>query len=328
MDIEQVRAAMARRGLGVRATARRIHYDHAMLSRVLRGQQRPSAALEAALTDLLDLEDDDARLNYVAAHPMRLDKAAVEALSGLLAAQRRADDVIGPTPLIAGAEAHRSVLLPMLRDARGPHRDTLATVVAEHVQFLGYLYTAVRDDERGAKLLMESIKLADDAGIGQLACQGHNFMAHIHRRHGRYGVAAQHFQAGAAAPGAHPAQRVRDLARAAQAFGQAGHRQDALRLLGQAEDDAGKLGDVPAPSCAYWLDEPFLVVNLGLANHAVGRVGHAVGLLQDGLARFALGGAYVREARAVLDGRASSSTRAWPLTAREARAVLDGRAVP
>lgn len=51
---ETTRQAIADKGMTVRAAARAVNYDHAFLSRVLAGKQRPSMNLVKALDDLLD----------------------------------------------------------------------------------------------------------------------------------------------------------------------------------------------------------------------------------------------------------------------------------
>src|SRR2546427_6729001 len=58
MDIERVSAELARRGMSIRAAARALHYDHALLSRVLSGKQAPSTALADALTSLVGSDED------------------------------------------------------------------------------------------------------------------------------------------------------------------------------------------------------------------------------------------------------------------------------
>jgi hypothetical protein len=50
---ETLRALMAERGAGVRALARRVPCDHALVSRLSSGQQRPSAAMAVRLDELL-----------------------------------------------------------------------------------------------------------------------------------------------------------------------------------------------------------------------------------------------------------------------------------
>lgn len=50
---ERLTAAMAARGLGVRALARRVHYDPGLISRLANGRQHPSPKIAALLDDVL-----------------------------------------------------------------------------------------------------------------------------------------------------------------------------------------------------------------------------------------------------------------------------------
>ncbi|MGH3070576.1 MAG: helix-turn-helix domain-containing protein, partial [Streptosporangiaceae bacterium] len=50
---EELTAAMAARGIGVRALARRVHCDPALISRLATGKQRPSSSMARLLDDAL-----------------------------------------------------------------------------------------------------------------------------------------------------------------------------------------------------------------------------------------------------------------------------------
>ncbi|WP_326610828.1 helix-turn-helix domain-containing protein [Streptomyces scopuliridis] len=140
-----VKAALRSQKMSVRAAARSTNYDHAFLSRVLSGRQRPSEKLAKSLDELLCLEgllmelfrsmndEDHERLTAVSSHEVRLDARAVQAFSAVLTAQRRLDDVTGPGPMIHPARAQSEAVRRVLRDASGKYRDDLATVFAEHV---------------------------------------------------------------------------------------------------------------------------------------------------------------------------------------------------
>lgn len=270
MDIGNVRAALARKGLSTSEAARQMRYDPAYLSRVLNGRQAASAALQRSLTALLDLNEDDERTQYAMRHPVRLDRAAVNALAQALAAQRRADDVVGPVPLLPAAETHRTVLLGLLRDARGPERDALAEVVAEHCAFLGWLHVQVRSD-RAVLVLREAEQLAGEIASGPLLAQSRNFLACHWRTRGDHLQAAQHFEAVTCTEGVHLTQRAANMARAAEQTAKTGDKATSKKLLRASEQLAERAANQPPPGAAYWLrGQAFQLLNQGIAHAAIG----------------------------------------------------------
>src|SRR5690606_6468654 len=124
----RARAAMQEQGLSVREAARRLNYDHAFLSRVLNGKQRPSAQLAQGLDDLVGAEgalttlaatltsDDRERIARSVAAPSRIDAATVHALADVLAAQRRLEDAVGPAVMLPATVAQLDTVAALARD--------------------------------------------------------------------------------------------------------------------------------------------------------------------------------------------------------------------
>lgn len=283
MDLNTIRAAMAREAIGVRELARRTHYDPAYISRALRGQQRASDALLRAMAAALDIDEADERVAHAAANPRRIDGAAVEALEAALRAQRRADDVVGPGPLIGGAEASAAAFTGLLREARGPQRDALAGVVSEWVQFAGWLHAESRlADARAGVLLDEAVELADDAGSGPLAAQALGFRGWLARQQQRPRAAVRWFMAAFHTPGAEPIQRMEYAAQAARELALLGDEREAHRQLAVAEALADRLS--PPPGTSYWLSAEFMELHYGMAYVALGNASRGVEFLRSGLA--------------------------------------------
>ncbi|MFH8747212.1 multiprotein-bridging factor 1 family protein [Streptomyces rimosus] len=282
---EQVRSALRSRGLSIREAARRLNYDPAYLNRVLNGRQVPSPHLVERLDQLLGAEgtvislaasltpDDHGRISRSIAHPTRLDRQAVDALAAVLAAQRRLDDAVGAAALIHPTEAQLLTVKQLLRDARGPHRDALLGVVAEYVQFVGWLHASAGNHVEASIHLYDAVDLADEAEDGTLAAQALNFRGYIARRQGRPTAVARWFEAAYHTPGAHAAQRMGDAAQAAQGYAQLRERETAKRLLGEAASLADAAHDQP-PGTAYWLTSGFQRLSLGLAH--LGMAEHAL----------------------------------------------------
>ncbi|MFJ6237996.1 helix-turn-helix domain-containing protein [Streptomyces griseus] len=293
--VDSVRRAIQRRGASVRSVARDLSYDHAYLSRVLSGKQSPSPQLAASLDAYLGAEgavidlaasltgDARERIRRAADCPTRIDGSAVGALSDVLAAQRRLDDVLGPVPMLRSISAQAASARELLREARGPHRAALADVVAEWVQFEGWLYASARDDGRAKALLDEALDLADESGSPVLTAQALNFRGYVSRQQGRPVAVARWFLAAYQTPGAHPAQRMGDAAQAAQGYAELGQRDEARRLLDEAANLADAAADQP-PDTAYWLTPSFQRLNLGLAHLALGEPADAAEHIRGGLA--------------------------------------------
>lgn len=271
-----------------------MNYDHSFLSRVIAGKQVPSPQLAEALDRLLNAEgtivelavslteDNRDRIARAITNPTRVDRKAVDALAGVLAAQRRADDALGPVPMIAATEAQMTTVTGLLREARGPARDGLAEVAAEYVQFGGWLHASARSDARAVVLLNEAAELADEADSGPLAAQALNFKGYLARRQGKPRAVARWFSAAYYTPGAHPAQRMGDAAQAAQGYAELGKTEDARRLLDEAANLADAARDQP-PGTAYWLTPTFQRLNLGLAHLGLGEFSEAAEHLRAGL---------------------------------------------
>lgn len=229
----------------------------------LRALAHPSAS-ELVLTD-----DDRDRIARHLEHPSRIDGGTVSALADLLAAQRRLDDTLGPEIILPASMSQMETVRALLPSARGPHREALAEVAAEYVQFAGWLHAETRADERAVVLLGQAEELADEAGSGILAAQAANFRGYVARQRGNSRGVVRWFLAEHHTPGAHIAQRVGAAAQAAHGYAQLGERDEALRLM----DTAGRLLDEAvredAPRTAYWLTPTFHRLNFGLTHLAL-----------------------------------------------------------
>ncbi|TJZ52018.1 helix-turn-helix domain-containing protein [Streptomyces piniterrae] len=288
------RRALRDGGYSMRAAARAVNYDLAYLSRVLNGKQRPSAKLANALDELVGAggalsgvvmnPDDASRVARSAAEPSRLDAGTVDALADVLSAYRRLDDVVKPESVLPATLAQMNEITRMLKEARGPHRDQLAEVASEFVQFGGWMLAQVRDDAQAVRLLGDALELADEIGNGTLAAQALNFKGYIARQQSRPQGIARWFTAAADTPGAHPAQRLGDILQASAGWAEVGETDRALRMVEQAERLTDEAARVPPPDTAYWLTPEFNRLNLGLATLALRRYDQAADHLSAGLA--------------------------------------------
>lgn len=287
-------------GLSQLQLARRVPVHTSNVSRYESGLQHPEERTAARLDRLLGAggellarwtaldvgpltADDQGRIAYSARFPGRIDDLAITALARSLAAQRRLDDVLGPVPLISASLAQAEVVTGLLKEVTGPHRQRLAGVASEHVQFAGWLHAEARRDAPALRLLAEAGELAAEAADGTLAAQVWNFRGYLARRQCRPRVMVREFLTAYHTPGAHITQRIGDAFQAAQGYAQLGERDTALRLLDTADamiDEAGR--DEP-PATAYWLTPTFHRLNSGLVHLALGDHAAAVDHLRTGL---------------------------------------------
>ncbi|GAA0459531.1 hypothetical protein GCM10009544_22610 [Streptomyces stramineus] len=278
----------------MKAAARAINYDVAYLSRVLNGKQNPSGKLAASLDDLVGAGgalaatvldgDEKSRIARSASNPSRLDAGTVDALAGVLAAYRRLDDSVNPQSVIPATMAQMKEVTRILRGARGPHRDHLAEVASEWIQFSGWMLAQARKDSEAVRLLNDALELADEIGNGTLAAQALNFKGYIARQQDRPQGIARWFSAAADTPGAHPSQRIGDYLQAAAGMATLGEMRAALRMVEKAERLTDAAASLPPPDTAYWLTPAFNRLNMGLCTLALGRYSEAVDHLKAGLA--------------------------------------------
>lgn len=288
------------RGLSQVKLGEAVLMSQAALSRIEKNIRKPDRSVARALDDFLGAEgalmnlwvpptsdvldpDEQDRVAHNLAHPFRLDRETVDALAKVLAAQRRLDDSLGPDAIMASTMAQLHLVEGLLREARGSHRDALAEVVAESVQFAGWLHAETRRDRDALALLTRAEELADDLDNGTLVAQAINFRGYLARQQAKPAKVARLFHSAHNTPGAHPAQRIGDAAQAAQGYANLGDANTAHRLLGVATELLDSTGADQPPGTAYWLQPRFHHLNIGLAYAAIGDHANAADHLRDGL---------------------------------------------
>ena len=248
--------------------------------------------------------DDEARLVAAIARPQRVDGAVTDSLATILAMQRRLDDTLGPAAILPATLAQTKIVTDLLRESRGAARDGLAPVVAEYVQFAGWLHAELRNDRDAVHTLTDAEELADVAESGELAAQAANFKGYLARQQGNPRGVVRHFLSAYNTPGAAPAQRLGDAVQAAQGLGLLGEKAAARRLLTEAEGLEDAAARSLPPDTAYWLTPDFQHINVGIAlaalgEHAAAAEHIAAGL--DSLPPDQRGAAWTREYRNALD---------------------------
>jgi transcriptional regulator with XRE-family HTH domain len=111
----------------------------AKLDEILEGGGRLAAAASRLTTPTgVDLD----RITHAAARPRTVDRAAVDALAGVLANMRRLEDSIGARPLIAVTTGPLKVVENLADEAHGPIRAAVIDLAGQWAQFAGWLRAA------------------------------------------------------------------------------------------------------------------------------------------------------------------------------------------
>ena len=291
----RLRHLREQRGMSLRDLSRQAFVAKSTISELENGAKRPSAAsahaldsalgaggqLEAMVTPAPTPAGDRHRIGYATAGG-RVDTATVAALAGVLAAQRRLDDTLGPHPLAPAVGAQWPAVMALARDARGPAAGPMLEVAAEWTQFVGWLHAESRQDAAAVRVLTGAAAQADAIGHGPLKAQAVNFLGYAARQRRRPREMLRHFHAAYETPGASVLQRAGDAAQAAHALALLGEHRQARTLLGAASDLVG-VADGPPPGTAYWLTPGFSHLNVGLAYAGLGDDRAAADHLRTGL---------------------------------------------
>jgi transcriptional regulator with XRE-family HTH domain len=239
----------------------------------------PMLGNEAAPGDLEQAE----RVAHAERAPRALDGGAVASLGGVLAAHRRLDDTIPAEVLWPIASAHHQTLVRLARDARGPHVPALHLVVAESLQFVGWLSAQLGRHEAADRMYAQSADRAEELGAGGLASQSRRFRGSLAWEQGQPTRMVQHYEHAAQTPGAGILHRIDAELRHAHGLALLDDRTGALHAL-HAADDLTTAADGARPDpFAYWLTSSWLRFPLGLAHLELGRAQDAADNLRVGL---------------------------------------------
>jgi tetratricopeptide (TPR) repeat protein len=124
--------------------------------------------------------------------------------------------------------------------------------------------------------------MSDELGDGILASTATSYRGYLALLQGRYRAAIRDTAAALGTPGAHPTQIAYDTLQLAQSYAGLGDAREAKRLLHRASDLATNAGE--PPESLYWYTEPFLRMNIGLTQHAIGQHRDAADSIRSGIA--------------------------------------------
>jgi transcriptional regulator with XRE-family HTH domain len=262
------------------------------------------------------------RLSAVLERPRSVDDAVVDHLAGVLAQQRKAEDVIGAGRVLGPVLAEAQLIERLAREARGPVRARLVRLAAEYRQFAGWMGEDTDDHPASLLNYARAMDAAQEVGDDDMQTSVLSMKSHLawsERDAGRaIGLAA----AGRRAPGK-VSPGVLALITQQEARGRAldgdGHEVD--RLLDLTEDLTGTAAEHPEdePPWVYFAGPERVLFQRGVAYVELGRHGEAIELFEQARARLAA--AYRRDR-----GRyAANLAIAAALDGQVDRAVIAGR---
>jgi transcriptional regulator with XRE-family HTH domain len=300
---QAIRAARAERGWSQADLAGRAGCDQSTVSRVERGRSGDPGTLRALAmalglpltrVGLADLpEPDRDRLATLRHRPQTVDLRAVEALAGVLAARRRAEDAIGPGPMVRPVLADLEALRELDRHAsRAAVRTALGELAAEHAQFLGWLAADLGDTDDACRWYARAAGWSSRSAMVVSTLSMSSQLAATRRE---VADALALAEAGwAAANGAPPGVLALLAQQHARAHALSGARSASEALLARAVQLAGRAASSPEdePPWTYFQGPDRLLLQrgvvytlLGLGRPAVDLIGPAVQAMPAGMAR-------------------------------------------
>lgn len=296
----ELRRLREKRGLSLRELSAASYVSKSVLSRYENAGRSPSPENAAHLDRVLDadgmlvalavpaeLSPGEAeradRIAHATRAPRHLDRAAVDSLAGVLASHRHLDDAMPVDVLWPIASAHHRTLTDIATQARGPNAPALHLVVAESLQFIGWLCAQRGQHDRADRMYAQSADRADQLGAGGLASQSRRFRGALAWQLGHHTQMVQHYTHAAQTPGAGVLHRINAELRRAHGLALLDDHAAAVRTLHVANDMATAAHDAVPEPFAYWLTSAWLRFPLGMTYLELGRPQDAAQNLRAGL---------------------------------------------
>jgi transcriptional regulator with XRE-family HTH domain len=304
----EVRRLMTERGMSLRGLARAASYDPSHLSKVLNGRKPYTPHLAARLDDALDADgkirqaaatfngsltpDQRDRLDWTAHHPGRPDEQAVDALAGVLAAQRLLEDRVGSAPMLIAVAGQTAAAEAIAADAPAPVRSQLLDLAAQYGSFHGWLHENTGHLGQAVKVYDRALGQAAEAGDVDLISELLSMKGHVAWARGDPPEVVRLSQAAQRDPAAHPGQHAISAMQEARALAVLGDAVAVDRKLidaDRAEDQAREHAD-DRPPWLYYHSPGFFDVQRGrawlhLGVHDPARNRRAVDALAAGIAQ-------------------------------------------
>lgn len=270
-------------GLSQPALARLVPVHQSTLSRY-EHDERPAPPETAARLDallhahgtLLALQSpatlhgpatDRERLAHVARVPRAVDRAALDALAGVLAATRRLEDTVGAAPVLLPARAHFDLLAELAAEARGPIRRDVVDLAGQWAQHHGWLHAALERYDDADRWFSRSLEWAVEAEDDDLAATVWSFRGHVAWLRDEIGPTIGLTQVARRYRHVYSGQRAYDALQEARGHAAAGDAYRVEQLVDEAAELAVRaLAELPgAPPWHYYRSPAFWDLERGRA---------------------------------------------------------------
>jgi transcriptional regulator with XRE-family HTH domain len=288
---DELRRLLAERGMSLNEAARQAPCNAGYLSKVASGRKRPSPKMAHRLDEVLGADgtlaalaqdaplfdgslspDDRDRIGWVGQHPGRLDAAVIDSFETVLAAQRRAEDVLGSAAMLRPVKAQMAVIEDLVKEARGGLRPRLVHVAGQWAQYTGWLYANTARQAEGDAWLGRALHWAVEVGEPNLISEVLSFQGHAAWIAGQPGPLIGLSQAAQRDRSIYPGQLAISAAQEAQGHAMTGDGHDVDRLLDRADALAAAARDrlEDAPPWLYYHSPGFFALQRGLAYRYLG----------------------------------------------------------
>jgi transcriptional regulator with XRE-family HTH domain len=283
----RLRTLMAKRGLGVLAVARRVPCDKSLISRLASGKTNPSEKIGRRLDDVLEAGGELAslagsgsglalggeRVTWTLRHPRRVDREAVDCLAGVLAAQRRAEDALGASLMLAPVKAQLAAIEGLVIEARGTMRPFIVGMAGQWAQYAGWLHASTKQEVAASRLYDRALEWAVEAADVNLMSEIISMKGHIAWMAGHPGPVIGLSQAAQRDPGVFPGQHAISAAQEARGHAMVGDTAEAERKLAHAlaKAQAAQERRDEAPPWLYYHSPAFFDLQRGLVYRFLAR---------------------------------------------------------
>ncbi|GAB4102396.1 hypothetical protein GCM10028790_14140 [Micromonospora taraxaci] len=280
----QLRRFRQARGLSLRQLAVAVNHGKSLIHQFEMGQTHPTVevaarldvALEAcgALAALVaEAPHGGDRLAYAKTHPRRVDRAAAQALSDLLAGYRRLEDVVGSGPIMKPLHAHLDTVTDLLREAPDGVRASIVDVAGQWAQFAGWLSIS-RGEERAATVWnARALRWANEAGNRELTATVLSFKGHQAELRHDLPIMIELSRESRRDHGVNAALRAYCAGQEARGLAMAGAASaDILARLSEASDLSAQSAAETLSPWGYWYTPSFFAIQQGSVWRYLGAV--------------------------------------------------------
>jgi tetratricopeptide (TPR) repeat protein len=218
----------------------------------------------------------------------RPDPRMIGALSAVLAAQRRAEDVIGSAAIIEPVRAQLNVIQDLVTDARGDIRPEILDLASQWAQFVGWLSANTGQLDEANHFYRQALEWATEAGKPDMMATALSMQGHTAWLRGKAGPVIGLSEAAQRDKRASPGVRALAVQQEARGMALSGEAStdEIDRKFDEAEALAARAKENPdgEPPWIYFFSPDYLIMQRGLAYRLLGRYEEANKLLTEGLA--------------------------------------------